>query len=407
MNSTKKTLISNRNKLTKIIFKLSSLKITVTCLFLLFLQTFVGTIYQTEYGLYAAQQKIFYSFITFFFDYIPFIGTQSVIWVIGINLLCGILTKLPLKWDRIGLWLSHGGLVLLLAGSFTTFYWAKESALSLREGEGKNYSSDYHLWELAMTREVKSSVSNWIKKDHLTWDFNKIDENEILDGEDFGVVIEIDKKYSHARASRLQNPEMKDYFNPTGIGHFQPGTVKRGEELPALLITVKAKKKPYQLMGKTKDSSGIALWGGEEKAGVIRFKKENKIEAIHFKLRKKIYPLPIKMELEEFITENHPGTEIASRYESVAYMYDEGQKQKVRIYMNHPLRVNGMTFFQASFFRDEQKGEGTVLAVVQNAAMWIPYISSLAIFFGLLVHFVIVFNKRFIKKYKRRSKEVG
>jgi hypothetical protein len=56
--------------------------------------------------------------------------------------------------------------------------------------------------------------------------------------------------------------------------------------------------------------------------------------------------------------------------------------------MNEPLRYSGYTFFQASFIEGLDK-EATVLAVVKNYGRLFPYISSIIMSVGLLLHLLI------------------
>jgi hypothetical protein len=58
--------------------------------------------------------------------------------------------------------------------------------------------------------------------------------------------------------------------------------------------------------------------------------------------------------------------------------------------MNNPLRYQGYTFFQASFSIDTD-GERSTFAVVTNPGRLLPYISSLMVFGGMLLHFVLHF----------------
>ena len=58
------------------------------------------------------------------------------------------------------------------------------------------------------------------------------------------------------------------------------------------------------------------------------------------------------------------------------------------IRMNEPLRHRGYTFYQASFTADDI-GEATVLAVVRNSGRLFPYISSVIVCFGMLLHLFI------------------
>src|SRR5271165_4477596 len=93
---------------------LSSLRITVTCLFLLFVLTFWGTIAQVQQGLFAAQDRFFNSFFFLAGGFIPFPGAQLVLWVFFVNLICSmILTyRKYTQWENIGLLVIHFGLII-------------------------------------------------------------------------------------------------------------------------------------------------------------------------------------------------------------------------------------------------------------------------------------------------------
>jgi hypothetical protein len=52
--------------------------------------------------------------------------------------------------------------------------------------------------------------------------------------------------------------------------------------------------------------------------------------------------------------------------------------------MNHPLRYQGLTFYQAGFDNNDRT---TVLQVVQNPSWLVPYIFCALIAFGMLLQF--------------------
>src|SRR5208283_2263794 len=116
---------------------LSSAKITVACLFLLFILTFWGTIAQVQQGLYAAQDRFFNSFIFLAAGFIPFPGAQFVLWVFFVNLICMmVLTwKKYTQWVNSGLLITHLGLILYFIAAFMVFHVYRESAVHLAEGE--------------------------------------------------------------------------------------------------------------------------------------------------------------------------------------------------------------------------------------------------------------------------------
>ena len=111
---------------------------------------FCGTIEQKYIGLYQAQSKYFSSF--FFWLYI--IPLPAGWTVIGV-----ILTSLCLKTafytknikKHIGSFITHTGVIFLLAGGFITGLLGQEGYIRLPEGEQSPIVSDYHKVELAIT----------------------------------------------------------------------------------------------------------------------------------------------------------------------------------------------------------------------------------------------------------------
>jgi cytochrome c biogenesis protein ResB len=63
----------------------------------------------------------------------------------------------------------------------------------------------------------------------------------------------------------------------------------------------------------------------------------------------------------------------------------------VRIYMNHPLRHRLLTFYQSSFDRNDTV---TVLSVVRNTGLVVPYVATVVIGLGLLIQFITLLVMR-------------
>ncbi|HEY6101108.1 MAG TPA: hypothetical protein VIW03_16855, partial [Anaeromyxobacter sp.] len=55
-------------------------------------------------------------------------------------------------------------------------------------------------------------------------------------------------------------------------------------------------------------------------------------------------------------------------------------------YMNQPLRYDGKAFYQASFGKNDTL---SILQVVSNPGWLLPYVSTVLVTLGLLVHFAI------------------
>jgi hypothetical protein len=113
-------------------------------------------------------------------------------------------------------------------------------------------------------------------------------------------------------------------------------------------------------------------------------------------LRLKRHYYPFEIELIDFSHEKYPGTEIPFNFSSEVMVHhnDSTKNQKALIYMNHPMRYEGLTFYQASFANDDRT---SIFQVVRNPGWALPYVSVLLMGLGMLVQFGMHFFK-FLRK---------
>jgi hypothetical protein len=109
-------------------------------------------------------------------------------------------------------------------------------------------------------------------------------------------------------------------------------------------------------------------------------------------LRSKRYYYPFSVELVDFSHDKYPGTEIPFNFSSeVVVQHNNAEKnQKALIYMNHPLRYEGLTFYQASFANNDLT---SIFQVVRNPGWMLPYISVILMGAGMVIQFGIHFFK--------------
>ncbi len=110
---------------------------------------------------------------------------------------------------------------------------------------------------------------------------------------------------------------------------------------------------------------------------------------------------PYTITLKEFRHDLYPGTTVPKDFSSFVRLQDpeRGVDREVRIWMNHPLRHHGQTFYQQSFLKNDA---GTVLQVVNNPGWGVPYISCLMVGAGLIFHFLGV-----LRRFLARKRESG
>jgi len=103
-------------------------------------------------------------------------------------------------------------------------------------------------------------------------------------------------------------------------------------------------------------------------------------------LRTMRYYKPYSITLQKFTHERYAGTEIPKNFSSKVTLIDPDRSvnRDILIYMNHPLRYRGETFYQAGFQKDDS---ATILQVVHNPTFVAPYVACLIVAAGLLVQF--------------------
>ncbi len=351
--------------------QLASQKLTVLLLLLLALYTIAGTIYQVEFGLYAAQKK-FFNAAFILLGFIPLPSVQLILWALFINLVAALQTRIIWKKVSAGIYLIHIGLLLLLLSGFYTLYFSHESFIELREEETTSRSSDYYNWQLLLVNEDTGEKDSW-KLSHL-------------------------RPRNHYKSKLGLDFTIDDYFENSRIfdtpfaGRIlknMPVAKEAEQNIPSLLISLKGESlieedaiEPKLL--RKLQTQKLQLHGDGLRTGTVTLDANNYI----FTLLRKKYNLPFALELVDVDRTLYPGTEIAKGYKSEVILHEHGGlKRKLRISMNKPLRYWQYTVYQASYGVDEDGGEFSVFAVVDNAGRILPYFASLIMALGIFVHF--------------------
>lgn len=356
---------------------LSSIKITVVCLILLFILTFWGTVAQVTQGLYQAQEIFFNSWYFLAFDFLPFPGAQLVLWVLFFNLCAVSITRFVYKWSHIGILIIHLGLITYFVSAFVTLHFVEESNVTLLEGETSNVSAAYHDWEISVWEQGQSPL-----RDISAYDVKFLQTEQLLDFNHLGFSLRVKSYFPNAQAYTGSVEEGSRPLNVSGITQITRLDISSEPEknFPAVLLE----------MTSGKQTSDVILFGKEGRPTPVEINGKS----MYFQIRRKRYELPITITLNKFEMEKHPGTEIASKYRSFIEFKHGDIERKAEIYMNHPLRFKNYTFYQASYSIDQMGRMRSTLAVVKNFGRLLPYISSLLTFAGLAIHFLLMAFKR-------------
>lgn len=373
MNKSKKTPAVDIIKILKIT---ASIKLTVVCLLILTLLVVWGTVYQAEHGLYQAQEKFFHSWLIFLFDFIPFPGTVLILFVLFFNLVSSLFFRIGFRLANMGNIITHTGILVLLLGGFFTFYFSQESTLMLREGETGSMSTSRHLWELAVGEQGGENI--------FAVDTAGLNSGEIINFPELALQLRVKEYYGNCAVTTSES---------SGIQELQarPTASEAAENIAGMV---------FEIALPSGEKRTVLLYGEDSQPTMVNMANRTYL----FSLTRKKIPLPLSLILLDFKVKFYPNSNIPKSYESRVKIKTEGGiEREVVISMNKPLRFSNLTFFQSSYIIGRDGSEYTILAVVKNVGRLLPYIASIWIFLGLLVHFLV----KLIKRSRRRQQSVS
>lgn len=352
---------------------LGSIRLTVICLLILCVQVVLGTLYQKDYGLHAAQQRFFYSWFFLAGGVLPMPGSLLVMALLVVNLTISLFVHFMLGARFIGVWLVHLGLLLMMGGGGYTMLTGKSGYVFLIEGEKTNVMTSYQEWELAV----------WPDKPGQPREVEAIDSNgfRALQSVSFpasGLRAEVETYHINAEAYlKADKPADPGLESVSQIVSYKAQKPEKEPEanIPLLVATVTGEDKPRRVL----------FYGVDEKPA--RFTRGG--VTWNMQLQRRREELPVTAELVDFKREMHAQSSTAKSYASmVSVSFPSGATRDVAVEMNQPFRYRGYTFYQASF-SEQGNVQGSKFAVTYNTGRLIPYVATALTTLGLIIHFGI------------------
>ncbi|MBP9721747.1 MAG: cytochrome c biogenesis protein ResB [Gammaproteobacteria bacterium] len=301
-----------------------------------------GTLAQHQQGLYYAQQTYFSVYYFWLWGIIPLPGAYTTLTAIFLNLLCKLVSD-TWRVKKLGTIITHLSALLLLLGGFLTAHFSQEGYMDITEGTSVNYFNDYYNTELVITTLNKKKIIN--------------PKNPILQSE-LNKFIPADLNIVYCNHCAVKNNPKKLIYLP------KP---KDNEQImPVLTLNINQNHNIYLAVNNS-----------------YRIQINNHAYLFEFRFKRTYLPFAIK--LNSFKKELHPGTNIVREYSSDVTLTDNTINWHGIISMNQPLRYKGYTFYQASFYKNDNQYT-TVLAAVYNTGQNFPYIASIVLCLGVLVH---------------------
>ena len=373
-------LISLDHFLDHLINFFTSLRLTVVCLALALLLVFFGTLAQVDLGLYKAQNEYFRSFFIYWgpkgasWKVPVFPGGYLIGGVLLINLFAAQFQRFVFTASKIGLWMVHVGLILLLLGQLLTDLLSRESTLHLREGDARNYSETEREAELAVSDVTDPAADRVVA---ITQGVLAREKN-IRPG-DLPFTIRVKQFFANSTVADRAAEAAQPPAATQGIG--PRATVK---ELPRV-TEMDRRDVPSAVVEIVTPQGSLGTWLVSEFIEQRQsFPLDNR--TYELALRPRRHYNPYSIQLLKFQHDVYPGTDIPKNFSSRVLLQrpGTGEKREVLIYMNNPLRYAGETYYQSGFDPDNH---GTILQVVHNPSWLTPYLSCVLVGLGLVVQF--------------------
>ena len=376
-----------------------SLKLTVVLLVLGLVLVFAATLDQVNLGIWAVQEKYFRSFYVLAkpvgdFPVPVFPGGYLIGGLLLINLVSAHIYRFRRGWKKLGIEMTHLGLILLLIGELFTGLWQEDFTMRLTQGEARNYAESQFDFEVAI-----------------------IDTTDPKTDEVVAIPAEL-----VAKGEPIQHPKLpfrvvpKQYFPNSTLSmratpaegapapKAEPPTLATKGIGPRLIAT--PLPMTYKMDERNLPTAFVELVGAEGSLGTYLTAPHPSREPPHppaiapqtFEYAGRTWTIgmrptrsykPFTLTLLKFSHDRYAGTEIPKNFSSrIKLTTPDGQDDReVLIYMNNPLRYAGLTFYQASF--EPGNDRVTILQVVRNPSWLMPYIACSLMTLGLVWQFAI------------------
>jgi hypothetical protein len=385
----------------KILKPIASLRLTVVLFALSMFLVFCGTLAQMDNGLWAILSGYFRAYIAWiplqvfvrfgqvFFWFpktwnvsgsFPFPGGYILGGLLLINLLAAHLVRFKISWKRSGILLTHGGLILLMLGELVTGLFAVEGIMTIETGQASSYAEHADKYELAIidASDPKADQVVVVPASLL----RRTKPGEWLQDERLPFDIEVVRFLPNSAEPRRLRA---DEDNPATAGVGREAIVEEEKAVSGTDPDGKINAaSAYVKLRSRQDGADLgtyltSFWFNEQTVSA-----GGKDYRIALRLQRDY--LPYTLYLEEFRHDLYPGTNTPKNFSSKVRLLDKENQEdrEVTIWMNHPLRYRGATFYQSGWIPGDK---GTKLQVVTNPGADIPYVACTLVIVGMTVHF--------------------
>ena len=380
--------------LRQIIWSLGSLRFSVFLLGASVLLIFFGTLDQVQIGIREAQ-KIYFESLFAVWRYpeiwpwgaylkwipVPLPGGYLLGGLLAVNLVAGHIRYWRPRWTVIGITFIHIGIILLLVGQLISNLYQEDHYMWLNEGERADFVRSFRMDELYIAQQSGDVLKVY------SFPFDRLREGEMVETDSFPFALRVAKLYRNTEivpGGTVQGRSTEGVTHGIGV-QFNLGVKEIGSfhsdnqrDIRSAVVDVIAEGESvgrFLLSNAFEDRfpEQVVTLAGESYAIGVRYKRTY---------------LPFSLTLLDFRHDRYPGTNVPRNFSSRVRLDFPGAEssKEVMIFMNNPLRHDGLTFYQASFAKQDT---ASMFHVVRNPGRLIPYIACILVSIGLLYQFTV------------------
>ncbi len=387
---------------------LTSLRLTVVCLAFGIVLVWVGTVAQADEGLYIAQERYFKQWlvvgVTLWGKNLPIAlpGGYLIGVVLLVNLVAAHIKRFQWGWKKVGIHLTHAGIVVMLVGQLVTDKAQVESHLRFVEGESKNYTESHQEHELVFARDVEGGKEEIVAIPEKLIAKKSAKVPLPLPAKPDAFELRI-KDYAVNCELRQRAPMMDQGEPPATQGFGAKATVVPQPEAKAM----DARNLPYAVIEVAARGAAesnppetwlVSPWLNDQEIEIGGQKYRVEFRSKRYYFGQDLGDEPFRMALIKTTHEKYPGTATATNPQGIPKNFQSrvrlenasAPSREADIYMNNPLRYQGLTFYQSGMDRDQMDpARGlSVLQVVRNPSWLAPYIGCIIVGIGMTWQFM-------------------
>ena len=400
----------------------ASLKVTVTLFALSIFLVLAGTLAQVGNGNWTVVDDYFRSalvwipFQIFFkrsFLAVPGVFPYPGGWLLGALLLINLLAAhfgLTIKLirtrassqqfraqmlKRSGILILHFGVVVMMVGELITGKYAIEGVITIPDAKASNYLESQRKVELAIVNPSDAATD-----DVVVVPGKRLRRAGLI--QDAALPFDVEVHQYMVNSALVNAGPSNPATKGDGLGamavekpEVSGADSEQPEDLASAYVTLKKKGS-----GESLGTFLVSRW--------LNLRPPQQVtvdgKTYDLELRRERTYKPYTIYLKKFTHDVYPGTEIPKDFASEIRLVDPGAGEEIeaKIWMNHPLRYAGETFYQHSVLGEDS---GTVLQVVRNPGWLLPYVSCFLVALGMIVHFGIKLVQ-FLEQQMAKAKPV-